>query len=97
MINHHRHRDRVDEWAHFLKDIRLEIDHDMPAFGQATSHLEELVLGRVIDPALEEIEAYAANAALMQLRQSVLRDRGIDNGHPENGRAYCRERVGQYV
>src|SRR3546814_16285674 len=32
--------------------------------------------------AREESEAYAANAALMQLRQSVIRDRGIDNGHP---------------
>src|SRR3546814_16199191 len=74
---------RISDWSSDVcsSDL-LEIDHDMPAFGQATSHLEELVLGRVIDQALEEIEAYAANAAIMQLRQSVIRDRGIDNGHP---------------
>src|SRR3546814_17303699 len=37
MINHHRNRHLVDEWAPFLTDIRLKIHQDMPPFVQTTN------------------------------------------------------------
>ena len=33
MVDHQRDRDRIEEGAQLGEDIRLEIDHDMPAGG----------------------------------------------------------------
>ena len=52
----------------------------MPAGGQAPGDVEELVLGRVVDEALEEIEADAPDAAVMQRREIGVRNGGIDDG-----------------
>ena len=52
----------------------------MPALGQAPGDFEELVLGGVVDQALEEVEADAADAALVQRRKFGFGNGGIDHG-----------------
>ena len=83
MIYDHQGRDRVDERPQFLQYVGFEIDHHMPAQRlYAAGDFEEPILGRVIDQALEEVEADAANAALVQRLKLGVADRRVDDGDP---------------
>ncbi len=81
MIDDQRHGNRIHEGAQFIKDIGLEIDYHMPACGQAPADLQELVLGRIVDQPLEEVEPDTAHPAIMQRGQLRFRNIGIDHRH----------------
>jgi hypothetical protein len=82
VVHHDGGGQRREEVPQFGQIHRLEVDHHVPAeLGDASSDFHQLVLGREIDQALDEIEAHAAHAGGVQLLQLVVGDAALHRGH----------------
>jgi hypothetical protein len=81
VIEHQRRRQRFQERAHLVEVGVLEIDHDVPAeLGDARGDPLHHVLRRGIDQPLDEVEAHALDARVVQLLQAGVGDLLADEG-----------------
>ena len=71
VVEHQRGRQRFQERTHLVEIGVLEIDHDVPAeLGDARGDPLHHVLRRGIDQPLDEVEAHALHAGVVQLLQA---------------------------
>ena len=94
VVDHDRRRQLGEEIPQLGQVDRLEVDHHMPAqLLDASRDLHQLVLGREIDQALDEVEANAANAGLVQCLQLGVADAALDGGHSACSAAAVDQRI----
>ena len=82
VVHHHGGGQRGEEVPQLGQVHRLEIDHHMPAqLGDAAGDLHQLVLGREVHQALDEVEAHAAHTGVVHGLQFVVGHAALDGGH----------------
>ena len=75
VVDDDRRRQGGEEIPELGQIRRLEIDHDMPAeLRDAAGDLHQLVLRREVDEPLDEVEAHAAHAGVVQALQLLVAD-----------------------
>ncbi len=91
VIDDHGRGQRGEEIPQLGQVDGLEVDHHVPAErGNARGDLHQLVPGREIDQALDEVEAHAAHPCRVHGLQVGIADRALDRRHPARLAAAAR-------
>ena len=82
VVHHHGGGQAGEEVPQLGQVHRLKVDHHMPAqLGNAACNLHQLVLGREVHQALDEVEAHTAHARRVQGLQLFIRHAALDCCH----------------
>ena len=95
VIDHDDRRQGGEEVPQLGQVARLEVDDDVPAEGlDAQRDLRQLVPGREVDEAPDEVEADGAHAGLVQVAQLTIGDAAADGRDAARAAAAGAARVG---